>query len=154
MGTTNRRAFLRSAAAVAAALPAANAFASNSLFSRMHGEDFNAAANDVAHLEHAEVAQNEDFWAVIQRSYSVNPDIINLNNGGVSPAPIIVQQAVERYNQLSNEGPSYYMWQILDQGREPLRAKLALLAGANPNEIAVDRNSTVTTDHCSLTTDH
>jgi selenocysteine lyase/cysteine desulfurase len=142
MTTTNRRAFLRSAAAVAAALPAANAFASNSLFSRMHGDDFNAASNAVAHLGSAEVAQNEDFWSVIQRSYSVNPDIINLNNGGVSPAPIVVQQAVERYNQLANEGPSYYMWQILDQGREPLRAKLALLAGANPNEIAVDRNST------------
>ena len=54
----------------------------------------------------------------------------------------MVQQAVERYNQLSNEGPSYYMWRILDQGREPLRAKLALLAGAKPDEIAIDRNST------------
>ena len=32
----------------------------------------------------AEVAQNEDYWSVIQRGYSVNPDIINLNNGGVS----------------------------------------------------------------------
>jgi selenocysteine lyase/cysteine desulfurase len=142
MTTTNRRAFLRSAAALAAVVPAANAFASNSLFSRMHGADFNAAARGVAHLGPAEVAQNEDFWSVIQRSYSVNPDIINLNNGGVSPAPIVVQQAVERYNQLANEGPSYYMWQILDQGREPLRAKLALLAGVDPNEIAVDRNST------------
>ena len=142
MTTWNRRAFLRSATALAAAVPAANAFASNSLFSRMHGDDFNAAARGVAHLGSAEVAQNEDFWSVIQRSYSVNPDIINLNNGGVSPAPIVVQQAVERYNQLANEGPSYYMWQILDQGREPLRAKLALLAGVDPNEIAVDRNST------------
>jgi len=72
----------------------------------------------------------------------VNPDIINLNNGGVSPSPIVVQEAVERYNQLSNEGPSYYMWQILDQGREPLREKLAGLAGAKPGEIAIDRNST------------
>jgi len=79
---------------------------------------------------------------VIQRCYSVNPDIINLNNGGVSPSPIVVQQAVERYNQLANEGPSYYMWQILDQGREPLRAKLAALAGAKADEIAVNRNAT------------
>ena len=53
-----------------------------------------------------------------------------------------MQQAVERYNQLSNEGPSYYMWGILDQGREPLREKLAHLAGAQPGEIAIDRNST------------
>ena len=70
---------------------------------------------------------------MIQRAYSVNPNLINLNNGGVSPAPIVVQQAVERYNQLSNEGPSYYMWRILDQGREPLREKLAQLAGARPD---------------------
>jgi len=53
-----------------------------------------------------------------------------------------VQQAVERYNQLSNEGPSYYMWRILDQGREPLREKLANLAGVSPEEIAINRNST------------
>src|ERR1700722_10002931 len=142
MTTTNRRAFLRSATALAAAVPAANAFASNSLFSRMHGDDFNAAARGVAHLGSAEVAQNEDFWSVIQRSYSVNPDIINLNNGGVSPAPIVVQQAVERYNQMSNEGPSYFMWQILDQGREPLRQSLARLAGTSAEEIAINRNAT------------
>ena len=88
------------------------------------------------------MAQNEDYWSVIQQAYSVNPDLINLNNGGVSPSPIVVQQAVERYNQLANEGPSYYMWGILDQGREPLREKLARLAGAHPGEIAIDRNST------------
>ena len=77
-----------------------------------------------------------------QRAYSVNPNLINLNNGGVSPAPVVVQQAVERYNQLANEGPSYYMWRILDQGREPLREKLAQLGGAQPGEIAINRNST------------
>jgi len=34
------------------------------------------------------------------------------------------------------------MWRILDQGREPLRDKLAQLAGADPEEIAVNRNAT------------
>ena len=115
MNSSDRRTFLRQAATLA------GAFSASSLFSQAHAADFNAASRAVAHLGPADVAQNEDFWAVIQRSYSVNPDIINLNNGGVSPAPIVVQQAVERYNQLSNEGPSYYMWGILDQGREPLR---------------------------------
>ncbi len=136
MSPTDRRTFLRSAATLA------GAFSVNSLFHRAHAADFSAAGRAVAHLGPAEVAQNEDFWGVIQRCYSVNPDIVNLNNGGVSPAPIVVQQAVERYNQLSNEGPSYYMWGILDQGREPLRDKLAHLAGASANEIAIDRNST------------
>jgi selenocysteine lyase/cysteine desulfurase len=136
MTSSDRRTFLRQAATLA------GAFSTGSLFNQAHAADFNAASRAVAHLGPAEVAQNEDFWAVIQRAYSVNPDIINLNNGGVSPSPVVVQQAVERYNQLANEGPSYFMWGILDQGREPLREKLAHLAGANANEIAIDRNST------------
>ncbi len=136
MPPSDRRTFLRRAATLA------GAFSASSLFSQLHAKSFSSAAGAVAHLAPAEVAQNEDFWAVIQRAYSVNPEIINLNNGGVSPSPIVVQQAVERYNQLSNEGPSYYMWDILDQGREPLRERLANLAGAQPGEIAIDRNST------------
>ena len=83
------------------------------------------ASDTLGHMDSGEVAQNEDYWSVIQRGYSVSPQIINLNNGGVSPSPIVVQQAVERYNTMTNEGPSYFMWQILDQGREPLRQSLA-----------------------------
>jgi selenocysteine lyase/cysteine desulfurase len=136
MTTYGRRTFLKQAATLA------GAFSANSLFRQAHAADWQAASARIAHLEPALAAQDEDYWAVIQRGYSVNPNLINLNNGGVSPAPVVVQQAVERYNELSNEGPSYYMWRILDQGREPLRERLAQLAGAQPGEIAVDRNST------------
>ena len=136
MQMNSRRSFLKQAATLA------GAFSASSLFSQAHAAEFLAAEAKIAHLSPELAAQNEDYWSVIQRAYSVNPDLINLNNGGVSPAPIVVQQAVERYNELSNEGPSYYMWRILDQGREPLREKLALLAGAQPGEIAIDRNST------------
>jgi selenocysteine lyase/cysteine desulfurase len=136
MTSSSRRSFLKRTAALA------GAFSSASLFHKAHAAEFAAASHAVGHLDALDVAQNEDFWSVIQRSYSVNSNIVNLNNGGVSPSPIVVQQAVERYNQLSNEGPSYYMWQILDQGREPLRQKLAHLAGASPNEIAINRNAT------------
>jgi len=34
------------------------------------------------------------------------------------------------------------MWRILDQGREPLRYKLASLAGCSQEEIAINRNAT------------
>jgi selenocysteine lyase/cysteine desulfurase len=134
--TLPRRTFLRSGAALA------GAFSMNSLFHQLHAEEFAAATKAVDRVDPAQAAQDEDFWSVIQRGYSVSPQIINLNNGGVSPSPIVVQQAVERYNELSNEGPSYYMWGILDQGREPLRERLAHLAGAKAGEIAIDRNST------------
>src|SRR3954464_7635963 len=101
MMSSDRRSFLRQAATLA------GAFSANSLFQQAHAADFSAATARIAELNALEAAQDEDHWAVIQRGYSVNPNLINLNNGGVSPSPIVVQQAVERYNQLSNEGPSY-----------------------------------------------
>lgn len=84
---------------------------------------------------------DETFWYQIKMAFSVSPTLINLNNGGVSPQPKIVQDAVERYNKLSNETPSYYMWRTLDEGREPLRKKLAELAGCSPENLAIMRNS-------------
>lgn len=120
----------------------AGAFSANSLFNQVHAASWEAAAQKIQHLSPEQAAADEDFWMVIQQAYTVNSNLIILNNGGVSPSPRIVQEAVERYNKLSNEGPSYYMWRILDQGREPLRQKLALLAGCSPEEIAVNRNAT------------
>ncbi len=87
-------------------------------------------------------AEDEDFWSYIRESFTVSPNLINLNNGGVSPQPKVVQDAHIRYYQYCNEAPSYYMWRILDAGREALRAKLADLAGVSPDEIAINRNAT------------
>lgn len=120
----------------------AGAFSANSLFNQVHAASWGAAAQKIRQLTPEQAAADEDYWMVIQQAYTVNSNLIILNNGGVSPSPRIVQEAVERYNKLSNEGPSYYMWRILDQGREPLRQKLALLAGCSPEEIAVNRNAT------------
>ena len=97
-------------------------------------------------LSPEEAAQDEDLWWSIQQAYTVSPNIINLNNGGVSPQPKVVQDAVDRYYHYSNEAPSYYMWGILDQGREPLRTKLAALAGCSPEEVAINRNATEALD--------
>jgi selenocysteine lyase/cysteine desulfurase len=49
------------------------------------------------------VAQEEDFWREIQQAFTVNRSYVNLNNGGVSPSPRIVQEAMKRYLDLSNE---------------------------------------------------
>jgi len=96
------------------------------------------------HAEHrppGELAGDEDFWYYVQQSFTTSPELINLNNGGVSPSPKVVQDAMKRYYDLSNEGPSYYMWRILDQGREPLRKDLARVAGCSSEEIAINRNA-------------
>jgi len=96
----------------------------------------------VVSKEYSLMDQDEDFWGWIREAYTVSPNIINLNNGGVAPQPKVVQDAHIRYYQYCNEAPSYYMWQILDQGREPLREKLAGVCGCDKEEIAINRNST------------
>ncbi|WP_408641392.1 aminotransferase class V-fold PLP-dependent enzyme [Spirosoma telluris] len=97
---------------------------------------------DAALKSAAEWAQDEDFWSWVKSEYTVSPTLLNLNNGGVCPQPKVVQDAHIRFYQYCNEAPSYYMWRILDQGRESLREKLADLGGCSPEEIAINRNAT------------
>jgi selenocysteine lyase/cysteine desulfurase len=99
------------------------------------------ALRDAEGISPADLASEEDFWYYIQQAFTVSPSLINLNNGGVSPAPRTVQEAMKRYYDYCNEAPSYYMWRQLDQGREPLRRNLARLAGCNAEEIAMNRNA-------------
>ncbi|MCW5909077.1 MAG: aminotransferase class V-fold PLP-dependent enzyme [Chitinophagales bacterium] len=105
-------------------------------------EAFQFHLNRLEGKEPQQVASDEDFWHFIRQQYTTSPNIINLNNGGVSPQPKPVQEAHIRNYQYCNEAPSYYMWRILDQGREPLRERIAKLAGVSPLEIAINRNTT------------
>ena len=89
-----------------------------------------------------EAVNDETLWTGIQQAFTTSNNLINLNNGGVSPQPLIVQNALKRYNKLSNEAPSYYMWRVLDRDREALRGKLARLAGCESETIAINRNAT------------
>jgi len=96
----------------------------------------------IEHLSPEVAAADEDFWTWVRESFTISDSFINLNNGGVSPQPKVVQDAhIENY-RFCNLGPAYNMWHLLDAGREPLRAKLAALAGCSPDEIAINRNST------------
>jgi selenocysteine lyase/cysteine desulfurase len=104
--------------------------------------DFAEALKRVNGLAPEAAALDEDFWSWVRASYTVSPNIVNLNNGGVAPQPKPVQDAHIRYYQLCNEAPSYYMWRTLDAGREPLRRRLAGLAGVDKEEIAINRNAT------------
>lgn len=101
----------------------------------------NNAFERVQSLSAKAVAEDEDFWNWVRQCYTVNYNVVNLNNGGVSPQPKVVQEAFENFNRTSNFGPSYYMWRVLDKGREPLRRELAELAGCSPDELAINRNT-------------
>lgn len=133
---SSRRSFFRKTIGLASAATFA------SLSAKAIGEDVSDALRSLNELSPEEAFNDEDLWARMAQAYTVSPNILNLNNGGCSPQPKVVQDAVDRYYHLSNEAPTYYMWQILDKGREPLRRKLADLAGASGEEIAINRNTT------------
>lgn len=63
----------------------AGAFSTNSLFHKADVTRWQAAARALSHMDVKAVAQDEDYWSVIQRGFSVSPLIMNLNHGGVSP---------------------------------------------------------------------
>lgn len=131
----NRRSFINKIGLLSGAAVAVN------IFQSAWGRELDAALKKAAAVPPSDLASDEDFWYYIQQSYTTAPNFINLNNGGVSPAPKTVQDAMKRYYDLSNEAPSYYMWRILDKGREPLRKRLASIAGCDTEEIALHRNA-------------
>lgn len=144
---TNRRNFFKKSIAAAGALSLAP------LAAKAMAEDIADALHSLNQLSPSLASTDEDLWARMAQAYTVSPSILNLNNGGVSPQPKVVQDAVDRYYHYSNEAPSYYMWQILDKGREAVRRKLAELGGVSPDTVAINRNTTeaLATVTCGLT---
>ncbi|MGA3012866.1 MAG: aminotransferase class V-fold PLP-dependent enzyme [Bacteroidales bacterium] len=136
--TLNRRMFLKKMGITVGAVSFGNLILSSVASGKsIFNERMDAPSPDLS---------DEDFWAWVKESYTVSRNIMNLNNGGVSPQPLVVQETFEKYNRLCNEAPSYYMWQILDQGRQALRQDLADFAGCSVDEIAINRNTTESMD--------
>jgi selenocysteine lyase/cysteine desulfurase len=124
-----RRAFLGAAGAAAAAF-------------REDGLGRVLAAGEAARGRTAEeVAADESHWREVQQAFTVNRTYVNLNNGGVCPSPRVVQEAVKRALDLSNEAPVYTMWELLEPQVESVRRGIAREFGCDPEEIAITRNA-------------
>src|SRR5579885_1107322 len=98
--------------------------------------DVRAAASRVAHLSADDAARDEDFWFEIQQSFSVTRGLVNLNNGGGSPSPRVVTEALVRYIWQQEDATAYTMWEILEPQSETIRTGLAELFGCDREEIA------------------
>jgi isopenicillin-N epimerase len=117
--------------------------------------------NDSAAILHAAVtgagkrtaedlAADEDFWFEAQNAFTLDRSYINLNNGGVSPSPRIVQEAMKRYLDYSNQAPVYHMWQVLEPQVESVRRRLAAAFGCDAEEIAITRNASESLENVML----
>ncbi|HZY09919.1 MAG TPA: aminotransferase class V-fold PLP-dependent enzyme, partial [Bacteroidota bacterium] len=104
-------------------------------------DDLHAAVKRIEHLTPEQVAADEDFWFQIQQAFTITRGITNLNNGGVSPSPRIVTEALIRYIWQQEDATAYTMWQILEPQSETIRTGLADLFGCDREEIAITRNA-------------
>jgi isopenicillin-N epimerase len=89
----------------------------------------------------AEIAEDESYWTEIQRAFDTDRTIINLNNGGVSPTPSHVLEAMIRDLRFTNESPAEHMWRVLEPRVESVRRDLAREFGCDPEEMAITRNA-------------
>ncbi len=89
----------------------------------------------------AAVADDEAYWSEIQRAFDTDRTMINLNNGGVSPTPSHVLEAMIRDLRFTNELPVEHMWRVLEPRIESVRRDLARDFGCDPEEMAITRNA-------------
>ena len=128
----SRRSFVTRLSGAALALPALRADA----FPRLVD-----AASGAAGRAPLSLADDEGYWMLIQSAFDVDRARTNLNNGGVSPAPTHVLDAMIRDLRFSNGIPVIDMWQVLEPRLENVRRDLAADFGCDLEEMAIVRNA-------------
>ena len=97
------------------------------------------------------IARDEDFWAEVGRCFTVDRSIINFNNGGVSPSPGFVTDAVKRHMDYVNRHPtSLALFTELPAMVEGVRQRVARHWNVSPEEIAFTRNSSEALQICQF----
>jgi len=100
-----------------------------------------AASSAVNGRTPEDIATDEDYWAEIRNAFTVDRNVINLNNGYVSPPPVTVQDAMRRQMEFTDMGPYHTMVNVLEHQVEAVRRRLAQAAGCDPEEMAITRNA-------------
>ncbi len=141
----NRRALLSGLAATAGiTLPA---FRADTL--RIVAQASRAAGSRTA----PDIAADEAYWSQIQTAFDADRTLVNLNNGGCSPTPSHVLEAMIRDLRFSNEMPVHHMWNILEPRIESVRRDLAAEFGCDPEEMAIVRNASEAMETLTLGVD-
>src|SRR6476659_8024460 len=129
---TTRRTFVSSVIGAGVSLPVMRETAFRRLFE---------AEPIAAGRSHLSVAADATYLREIQRAFDLDRTMVNLNNGGCSPAPTHVLEQMIRDLRFSNELPVDHMWRVLEPRIESVRRDLATEFGCDPEEMAITRNA-------------
>jgi selenocysteine lyase/cysteine desulfurase len=101
-------------------------------------ERLRAATRSVEGLPAGQVARDEDFWFEISQAFTVDRNIVNLNNGTLQPSLRVVQDAMRRHYEFSaNAG--FHTTAYFSKECEMVRKRLASHAGCECEEVAITR---------------
>jgi selenocysteine lyase/cysteine desulfurase len=92
------------------------------------------------------LAGREDFWDSLRAKYRLKPDYINLENGFyVMQSEPVLEAYIARVRE-ANYQAAYYMRTRRLQDKAAVRDKLAAMAGCEPGELVITRNTTESLD--------
>ncbi len=101
-------------------------------------EQIEAASRAVANRSPEQVATDEDFWFEVQQAFTVDRNIVNLNNGTMQPNLRVVQDAMRRHYEYSANAGAHTTGDLAEE-IERVRRRLATHAGCDAEEIAITR---------------
>jgi selenocysteine lyase/cysteine desulfurase len=94
----------------------------------------------------AELAADDEFWALVRRNYRLSADYVNLENGYYSMQAQPVLDAFLGHVRDVNFAAARYMRTRQVEDKQAARTKLAALAGCSPDELIITRNTTESLD--------
>jgi len=128
-GNVNKRDFLRTSAGASLGF-----FLGETLWARY------------AQLPAATLAGREDFWDSVRARYRLKPDYINLENGFyVMQSQPVLEAYIARVREANYQAAQYMRTRRL-QDKAAVRDKLAAMAGCEPGELIITRNTTESLD--------
>ncbi|HSU25986.1 MAG TPA: aminotransferase class V-fold PLP-dependent enzyme, partial [Pyrinomonadaceae bacterium] len=128
-----RREFLRSASL---------SLGASSLLGRESLAAVDAAFRRTGELSPSQAARDETIWRDVQSAFSIDRNIINLDNGNVSPSPKNVTEAMMRYTWQMQNTPGFMLWEVFLPELAAVRSTIARNFGCDADEIALVRNAT------------
>ena len=95
-----------------------------------------------ADLSADQLATNEAFWTAIRAKYRLKPDYINLESGYYSiQATPVLEAFIRKIREINYQG-SHYLRTTQVPDKAAVRDRLAAIAGCQPGELCITRNTT------------
>lgn len=101
---------------------------------------------EYASMAHGRLAEDEAFWGTIRAKYKLTSDYINLESGYYSIQSQPVLEAFIANVRRQNVDGSHYLRTTQVPDKAAARDKLAVMAGCEPGELIITRNTTESLD--------